>query len=102
MHAFNSEILTPEADWPKSVPVIQSIIKNSPSRRLCGRAPIAVHTGMPSGNSLAVALTDCNTEGVESIGQARLQQKLSTDELLESLDRMHEDVDALGFAEIGY
>ncbi len=69
MHAFNSETLTPEADWPDSVPAIQSIINNSPSRRLGGRAPITVHTGMPSGNPLTVALTDCNIQDVETTDQ---------------------------------
>ncbi len=92
MHAFNSETLTPEADWSKPVPAIQSVIHHSPSRRLGGRTPITVHTGMPSGKPLTVVLTDCNIQGVESIDQARLQQKLGTDELLESLDKMHKDV----------
>ncbi len=44
MHAFNSETRTPEADWPTTVQAIQSIINNSPSRRLGGRAPITVQT----------------------------------------------------------
>ncbi len=79
-----------EADWPKSVPAIQSIINNSPSRRLGGRAPVTVHTGMPSRNPLTVALIDCNIQGVESIDQARLQHKLNTDE---SLDKIHKDAD---------
>ncbi len=71
MHAFNSETLTPEADWPNSVPAIQSIIKKSPSHRLGGRAPITAHTGMPSWNPLTVALADCNIQGVETTDQAK-------------------------------
>ncbi len=48
---------------------------------------------MPSGNLLTVALTDCKIQAVKSIDQARLQQKLSTDELLESLEKINKDVD---------
>ncbi len=48
---------------------------------------------MPSGNPLTVALTDCNFQGVETIDQARILQKLNIDKRLESLDKMHKDVD---------
>ena len=92
MHAFNSETRTPEADWPKSVQAIQSIINNSPSRRLGGRSPITVHTGMPSGNPLTVALTQCSTQDISSIDEVKLLQELKMDELHESLDKMHKAV----------
>ncbi len=48
---------------------------------------------MPSGNPLTVALTDCNIQDVETTDQARLLQKLNINKLLESLDKMHKDVD---------
>ncbi len=74
MHAFNSETLSSEADWPKSVPAIQSIINNPLSRRLGARAPITVDIGMPSENLLTVALTDCNIQDVERNDQAKMLQ----------------------------
>ncbi len=92
MHAFISETLTPEADWPNSVPAIRSIINNSPSRRLGGRAPITVQIGMPSGNPLTVALTDCNIQDVDTTDQAMILQMLNINKLLESLDKMHKAV----------
>ncbi len=55
---------------PYSVPAIQSIINNSPSRRLRGRAPITSHTGMTTGNPVTVAMTNCNIQGMETIEQA--------------------------------
>ncbi len=94
MHAFNSETRTPEADWPTTVQAIQNIINNSPSRRLGRRAPITVYTGMPSGNPLPVARFGFKTRNVRSIDQARLQQKMNVDALLETLDQMHKDVDS--------
>ncbi len=51
-------IHTPEADWLKSIPPMQSI------------APITVHAGMPSGNPFTVALTDCSNRGVELISRS--------------------------------
>ncbi len=79
MHAFNSAALTPEADWPNAVTAIQSVVNNSPSRRLGGRAPITAHTGMPSGNPLTVALTNCTIQGVENTDQERILQRLNID-----------------------
>ncbi len=40
-----------------------------------------------------MALTDCNIEDVETTDQARILQKLNINKLLESLDKMHKDVD---------
>ncbi len=94
MHAFNSETRTPEADWSTTVQAIQSIIKNSLSRRLGGRVPITVHTGMPSGNPLTVALSGSKIRNVRSIDPARLRQKMNVDALLETLDQMHNEVDS--------
>ncbi len=69
-------------------------MNNSPSCRLRGRAPITVHTGMPSGNAVTVALSGSKIRNVRSIDQARLQQKMNVDALLETLDQMHKDVDS--------
>ncbi len=93
MHSLNSETSTTEADWPITVHPIQSIMKNSPSRQLGGRTPVAFYTGMPSGNSLVVALSGSKIRSVRYVDQVRLQQKMNADSLL-ALDRMHKDVDA--------
>lgn len=55
MHVFSLEFDVSEADWTKMIPAIQSIVNNSLSRRLGGRASISVHTRMSPGN----ALSDC-------------------------------------------
>ena len=93
MHALNTETRTPEADWPKSVPGIQSIINNSPARRLGGRAPVTVHTGMDSGNPLAVALANLPIRPASSIENARLMQTLGMERFFTSLDNMHRNVE---------
>ncbi len=40
-----------------------------------------------------MALTDCHIQDVETTHQAKILQKLNINKLLESLDKMHEDVD---------
>ncbi len=88
LHSFNSEALTPIANWPSSV----SVIMNPLSRRPGGHAPITVNTGMPPGKSLTVALTYFNTQGVDTSDEARILQTLRIENLLESLDKVHNDV----------
>lgn len=92
MHAFNTEVRSPEVKWPFSVPAIQSVIKNSPSLRLGGRSPITVHTGVPSGNLLSVALSETKMRKTRSINEARLMQNLNVESLNEELDAMHKEV----------
>ncbi len=94
MCAFSAEFKIAEADWSTTVPAIQSIINNTPARRLGGRAPITVHTGMDSGNPLNLALSSICYNPVGSIDQARAIQKLKIDDLQKSLDSMHKEVSA--------
>lgn len=69
-------------EWPRAVPAIQAIINKSPSRRLGGRAPITVHSGMQPGNPLTVALTTSKVTDVESLDHATTLQKLKIDDML--------------------
>lgn len=55
--SIQTENSTPEAESHKSVPSIQSIIRNSPSCRLKGRAQIPVYTEILFVNPLIVVLS---------------------------------------------
>ena len=92
MRAFSAEFKIPEANWPTTVPAIQSIINNTPARRLGNRAPITVHTGMKSGNPLNLALSSINYNSTASVESARVIQNLKMDEFQKSLDDMHKQV----------
>lgn len=92
LHAVSTEVQVPETEWPSVVPAIQSIINNSPSRRLNDLSPIKVHTGMDSGNPLSVALTIAKERGVRSLDETRILQNLRISEVMETLDNMHKDV----------
>lgn len=92
LHAVSTELQVPETEWPSVVPAIQSIINNSPSRRLGGRCPIKVHTGMDSGNPLSVALTVAQDKDIPSLDEARVMQDLRIAEAQQVLDDMHREV----------
>lgn len=89
---MNTDMGVPETQWPSIVSAIQLVINNSPSRRLGGRAPIMVHTGMENGNPLSVALTIANHLAVRSLNEAKMIQRLNIESLLESLDAMHKSI----------
>lgn len=95
IRAFSAAFRIPEAEWPSTVPAIQSIINNSPSRRLGNRAPITVHTGMEPGNPLNLALTNLKIIDSASVDKARAMQALELEPLLEALDDMHKNVNAV-------
>lgn len=92
LRALSSELSVPEASWSVLLNAIQSVINNSPSRRLGGRAPITVHTGMPSENPLSVALAATGQRNTSSINEARLFQKLQIDKMFTALDVIHKDI----------
>ena len=89
LHSLSTELRVPETEWPTVVPALQSIINNSPSRRLSGMSPIKVQTGMNPGNPLSIALTVAESTGVQSLDEARLMQTLSITDLQNSMDSMH-------------
>lgn len=91
LHAIGTELRSAETDFPSLVPAIQSIINNSPSRRLGDRAPITVHTGMRNGNPLSVALAIATAKNVSDLNEAEMMQRLNISDLLNSLDEMHRD-----------
>jgi len=93
MRAFNTEMKKAEVDWPTSVSAIQSIINNSPSRRLGNRAPITVHTGMESGNPLSLALSEVKIRKTRSMDEARILQELNITAAQEALDNIHKEVE---------
>lgn len=95
MRAFSAEFQIPESDWPSTVPAIQSIINNTPTRRLGNRSPTAVHTCMKSGNHLHLAMTTVKYDDVSSVDVVRVLQNLKIENLLESLNNMHMSVNEM-------
>lgn len=92
MRALSVEFKIPESDWPTIVPAIQSIINNTPARRLGNRSPLTVHTGMESGNPLHLAMTAIKFEDATSVDEVQFMQSLKIEELQQSLQVMHQDV----------
>lgn len=92
VRALSIEFHVAEADWHKVVQSVQCVINSSPSRRLAGRTPISVDTGMSPGNPLAVALSTFTIDTVSSVIEVSVLQKLQMDSLMKALDSMHKEV----------
>ena len=92
MRAFSHELKIAESDWPSTVRAVQSIINNSPARRLGNQAPITVHTGMQPGNPLNVALATISYTDTDSVENVRVMQNLNIESFQKSLDEMHRSV----------
>lgn len=80
-----------ETKWPKSVPIIQSVLKNSPSKRLDNNTPLYVFTKLKSANPLAVTLSD-QVIVPASLDFAQLQRTMAIDELSDAIENMHREV----------
>lgn len=85
MHAFDAEARIPKAEWPCSVPAIQSIIKDFDSRRLGGRAPGSFHTEMEAANPLRLALRMTNVKNIGTPDEVWVLQRLNISSLHERL-----------------
>lgn len=92
MRAFSSELKITEPNLPKTVSPFQIIIYNSPWERLGNRAPITVHTGMPSVNPILISLSSSELTQVSSIDRVSVMNKISVGRLLDSLDSIYKDV----------
>jgi hypothetical protein len=49
-----SEAKTPVYEWPAILPLVQSVLNNTPSAAIGGFAPVQVHTGLSARNPLSV------------------------------------------------
>ena len=49
-----SEARAPPHEWPAILPLVQSVLNNTPSAAIAGMAPVQVHTGLPARNPLSV------------------------------------------------
>lgn len=92
LRVLGTEFNVPEARWPFLVASAQSVINNSPSRRLAVRAPLTVHAGQSPGSPLSVTLSTHGNNEVSSKEQVGILQNVSVDSLLGSLDEMHKKV----------
>lgn len=92
LHILSTDRCVPETEWNTVVPAIQSVINNSPSRRLGGLSTIKVNTGMDSGNPFSVAIIIAQEPVVESLDEARIIQQMKISAILEALYNTHRNV----------
>lgn len=79
MGVYIAEFRIPDSEWVNSMLSIQSIIKDTPSRRLVNHAPITVHIGMDSDNTLSVALSSSKASYISVIDLVSSMLNISSD-----------------------
>lgn len=93
MRALLSEYQLPQRSWPAVVPVVQSILNNTPLQRLDGKCPLTAFTQLPADSPL-LAIRHPTKEPVEilQIEEVRAKQLLRVRELQDSLDQIHRNL----------
>jgi hypothetical protein len=78
-------------EWPKVLPVIQSVLINTPTSSKAGFSPMRVFTGHEATDPLALALND-NLVVPQSYTFVRAQQSAKAAELQTTMAKIHKDV----------
>lgn len=90
LKALTSEYQLSQKDWVSVLPVVQSVLNNSPLQRMNGHCPLTVFTGLPQDTPL----TTIKTKGTKpiklrTISEVRIRQLKEFDALQSSLEGMH-------------
>jgi hypothetical protein len=78
-------------DWPRVLPLIQSVLNNSASDRLGGHTPVMAFTGHQVTDPLALALTD-NIVVPANYDFVKAQQSLKVHDLQQQVAGIHKEV----------
>lgn len=78
--------------WPRLVPIVQSILNNSSSSKLGGRAPIKVFTQLSPENPMLSLQTQEEPVQFKSNDKIRAQQIVNLAEIQNGLSQMHREV----------
>ena len=92
MKCLISELRYNKADWPSLTKLIQHSLNHRPQRRLGGRAPITVMTGLPPDNPIDTVFFNPQTLAIASVEIDTEEISRAIDELQNSLFMMHKEV----------
>ena len=93
MRVLLSEFRLPFKLWPNLVPLVQSILNNTPLSRLNGTCPLTVFTQLSANSPLtAIKAEVCGETQTFSIPEVRARQLISVQKLQMALEDMHRTV----------
>ena len=92
MKCLISELRYNKADWPSLTKSIQHSLNHRPQRRLGGRAPITVMTGLPPDNPIDTVFYNPQTLAIASVDIDTEESSRAVDELQNSSFMMHKEV----------
>lgn len=90
--ALTSEFQLPSTSWPNVLNIVQSSLNNSPSRRLSGKCPLEVVTGLPQSTALLSVRGLKKTAEVHSLPDIRARQLLQIDTIHSAIQDIHKEV----------
>lgn len=80
-----------EDEWPLFMPLIQSLLNNSPSRRLANHTPLYAFTKQQSSNPLAVVLAE-QVVVPATMDFAQMQRATAITEVTDAVENIHREV----------
>jgi hypothetical protein len=83
-----SEFKLAPTEWPQVIPIVQSVLNNSPSPQRGNIAPITAFTGLPADSPL-LSLTATDTQESLSLPLIKARQILHITELRTTMDAIH-------------
>ena len=96
LKALLSEFQLPFKLWHTVLPIVQSVLNNTPLRRLGGRCPLTAFTGLPC----AAPVTSIKAEKFDrvemlNVTEVRARQAIQAENMLSLLDDIHKEVAGL-------
>ena len=93
LRVLTSEFQLSLRSWRSVLPVVQSVLNNTPLTRLANRCPLTAFTGLPQDTPLTtISSKSKKNTMIKSIEEIRVKQIIQTESLMKSLQDMHRDI----------
>ena len=93
LRALLAEFRLGQKEWPRVLPIVQSVLNNSPLKRIKGKAPITAFTGLSAYTPLRSVMTSRSIEAsVLTLEKLRAEQLVEVELTMAAMDDMHREV----------
>jgi len=93
MRALMSEFQLPFKSWPTVVPVVQSVLNNTPLDRLNDACPLTAFTHLPADSPLLAIKRDSREKiDIVSVKEARARQVMNLSRVQDALEGIHRQI----------
>eukprot|EP00737_Agarophyton_chilense_P000533 gb/GEZJ01000595.1/.p1 GENE.gb/GEZJ01000595.1/~~gb/GEZJ01000595.1/.p1 ORF type:complete len:370 (-),score=37.03 gb/GEZJ01000595.1/:420-1529(-) len=89
--AVLSEFQLSRSAWPSVLPLVQSALNNSSTRRLNRRCTLTVFTGLPKDTPLLAIVRDGTVKSVKSVDEAKKKALLDAEQVQKAMLKLHRE-----------